>query len=228
MSSHYASAQVERQMRNWELARSQRPEPAPERPEVEEFVCLSRMVGIHSEPIAEALGLELGWPVFDREILDTMAGDDFYRKQIYEMMDENDVKWSGQFIHTFFDQRVVVNDYFHRLCETLLLLARRGRAVFVGRGADLILPADYGFRVRLTASLDQRVAWLAKGARMDPDAARGAIEHGERARGEYFGQHFQLEANDPARYDVTINLERFTADQVVETILAARQIRQRS
>ena len=227
MSSHPAAALVERQMRNWELARAQRPGPVPERPEVEEFLCLSRMVGIDSKRITDELGRKLRWPVFDREILDAMAGDDFHRKRIYEMMDESDVKWSGQVIHTFFDQRVVVNDYFHRLCETLLLLARRGHAVFVGRGADLILPSDYGFRVRLTASLDWRAAKLAEARKIEETVARAEIERVEHERGEYFGHHFKLEANDPARYDVTINLERFTPDQVVETILAARRIRQR-
>ncbi len=228
MSSHIASELVERQMRNWELARSQRPEPEAERPEVEDFICVSRMVGISSQKIAARLGEKLGWPIFEREVLETMAGDDFHRKRIYEMMDESDVHWSGQVIHTFYDNRFVVNDYFRRLSETLLLLARRSHAVFVGRGADLILPAEYGFRVRLTAGLDRRVAWLAKERGIDPAAARSEIERVERERGEYCGHHFRLEANDPARYDVTLNLARFTPGQAVAVILAAREIRQGS
>lgn len=229
MAHPSASELVEKQMRNWELARSQRPPaPAPKKHEVEDFVCLSRMVGIDGERIAERLGDELGWPVFDREVLEVMAGDDFYRKQIYASMDERDLGWSEQLIRSFFETRFVKNDYFHRLCETLLLLARKGNAVFLGRGADLILPAEHGFRARLTASLERRVAALAARRGITPAAARQEIEQIEHERGQFFGRHFQLDANDPTRYDITLNTERFTDDQIVATILAARRIYQRS
>lgn len=229
MSHPTATELVERQMRNWELARSQRPEaPAPEKHEVEDFVCLSRMPGVDGKRIAERISHELSWPVFDREILDLMAGDDFHRKQVYAAMDERDLAWSEQLIRSFLDARFARNDYFHRLCETLLLLARKGNAVFLGRGADLILPAERGFRVRLAASLEHRVAALAGRRRIPPAEARQEIERIEQERGRFFGQHFRLEANDPMRYDITLNVERFTEDQIVETILAARRIVQRS
>lgn len=222
-----ASEIVEKQMRNWELARAQRPEPpAPEKHEVEDFLCLSRMVGIDGRRIAERLGEELGWPVFDREVLEIMAGDDFYRKQVYAAMDERDLGWSEQLIRSFFDTRFARNDYFHRLCETFLLLIRKGSAVFLGRGADLILPAGHGFRVRLAASLERRVADLAERRGVTPAEARQEIEQIEHERGRFFGQHFRLDTNDPMRYDITLNMERFTDDQIVATILAARRIRQ--
>lgn len=229
MTTHHASKLVEKQMRNWELSRSQRlSEPPAKRKEVGDFLCLSRMAGIDSRQVAERLGEKLGWPVFDREILETMAGDDFARKQLYSQMDESDLNWSGQVITAFFDKHVLRNDYFRRLCETLLLLARKGNGVFVGRGADLILPAQLGFRVRLAASLDQRAGRLAEAAGIDAAEARHEIERLEQERARYFQHHFGVDASDPARYDVTINVERYPAEQTAELILAARRIRQGS
>ncbi|HQN40363.1 MAG TPA: hypothetical protein PLQ31_12655, partial [Thermoanaerobaculia bacterium] len=58
---------VERQMQFWELARAQRlATPVESRPEIEEFIAISRQAGIDGREIANALGERLGWPVFDR------------------------------------------------------------------------------------------------------------------------------------------------------------------
>ena len=132
---------VERQMRNWELGRDQRLDSTlPGTSRVEEFVCVSRQVGTAGEEVAQALGDRLGWPVFDREILDAMAGDDTVRRQIYESMDSRDLSWWEETLRSLMQSEFVRNDYFKKLTETLLSLARQGSCVFLGRGADLLLP----------------------------------------------------------------------------------------
>jgi len=83
---------VEKQMRNWELAKAQRlTVPEPRRAEVEDFIAISRSVGAGGNSVAVVLGEALGWPVFDKEILQTMAGDDAIRREIYASMDERDI-----------------------------------------------------------------------------------------------------------------------------------------
>ena len=117
---------VEKQMRNWELARSQRiSTPTPKQEEVEDFLCISRMVGVDDRQVAVLVGERLGWPVFDREILEAMAGDDDFRRQIYTSMDQRDLSWWEEALRSLMDRDFVRNDYFHRLCETLLSLALR-------------------------------------------------------------------------------------------------------
>ena len=218
---------VERQMRNWELARSQRLEvPEPKREEVEDFVSVSRRVGTPgTSEVATGLGKALGWPVFDKEILETMGGDDFYRKQIYANMDQRDLSWSEELMRSFFDRKFVRNDYFHRLCETLLSLARQAPAVFVGRGADLVLPADRGFRVRLIASYEARVDNLAADRGLTAKAAAAEIGRLEQARKKFLEHHFRLDPTTSARFDLAIHLERFTVEQAVEVILKARDLK---
>ncbi len=218
---------VERQMRNWELARAQRPEvPVPEKNEVEDFICVSRRVGTPgASEVAAALGKALGWPVFDKEVLETMGGDDFYRKQIYANMDQRDLSWSEELMRSFFDGKFVRNDYFHRLCDTLLSLARQAPSIFVGRGADLVLPADRGFRVRLIASHQARVDAVAAEKGLAAEAAEREIARLEQARHEFLQHHFRLDPATSTRFDLSIHLEKFTAEQAVEVILKARQVR---
>ena len=218
---------VERQMRNWELARSQRLEvPTPKRKEVEDFICVSRRVGTPgTSAVAAGIGEALGWPVFDKEILDAMGGDDFYRKQIYANMDQRDLSWSEELMRSFFDGKFVRNDYFHRLCETLLSLARQAPAVFVGRGADLVLPADRGFRVRLIASHQARVENLAADRGLTAKAAKVEIGRLEQERLKFLERHFRLDPSTSARFDLTVHLGRFTVEQAVEVILKARDLK---
>ena len=227
MSSNPMARVVERQMRNWEISRSQRlAVPEPKRQEVEDFVCLSRRVATPgAAEVAARLGEALGWPVFDKEILETMGGDDFFRRQLYANMDQRDLSWSEELLRSFFDDKFVRNDYFHRLCETLLSLARQGSAVFIGRGADLVLPADRGFRVRLIASWEARVAHLAAERGLQPAAAAKEIARLERERGKFLKHHFGLDPTTSARFDLAIHLERFDVDQAVELIVLARRVR---
>ena len=227
MSDSHVSQLIEKQMRNWELARAQKLEDLPEeaRPEVQDFVCVSRMVGVDGRAVAAELGKKLGWPVFDRELLDEMAGDSFNRKAIYSSMDERDLTWSEEIMRGFFETTFVKNDYFQRLCETVLLLARKGHTVFLGRGVDLVLPRRLGTRVRLTAPWKVRVASLAAQRGVDEAAAQAEIARVEEERTRFFERHFRVATEDPARYDLTLNMQSFTAAQAAELILKARELR---
>ncbi len=216
---------VEKQMRNWELARSQRlSRPTPRREETEDFLCLSRMVGVDAARVAELVGRRLGWPVFDREILDAMAGDDELRRTIYQSMDQRDLSWWEAALRPLLDAGFVRNDYYHRLCETLLSLARQGNSVFLGRGADLILPRQRGFRARLVAPLSSRIRRYAEEHGLSPERAADEIERIEGERARFLWNHFRVDANDPLRYDITINVERYPADQAADLILQARAL----
>ncbi|RMF79739.1 MAG: hypothetical protein D6744_08860, partial [Planctomycetota bacterium] len=87
---------IEKQIRNWEIARAQRRQTPTEDDSgqaVAPFVTISRMVGSGGTEIARRLGERLGWPVFDKDLLQKMAGDDRVRVRIYEAMDERDVGW---------------------------------------------------------------------------------------------------------------------------------------
>lgn len=216
---------VERQMRNWELGREQRSESQVGTGiRVEDFICVSRQVGTDGEDVAQGLGERLGWPVFDREILDAMAGDDAVRRQIYESMDERDLTWWEEALRSLMQSEFVRNDYFKKLSETLLSLARQGTCVFLGRGADLLLPDEVGFRVRLVAPAASRIEHIAALHQLTTIEAGQWVGRVESERRRFFRRHFGIEADDPVRHDMTINLARFSRSETIEMILRARSI----
>jgi cytidylate kinase len=217
---------LERQMTNWELARLQRLERAPDRSaEVEDFVTISRQVGVAAEEVAARLSERLGWPAFGKNLLEAMAGDEPVRRQIYESMDERDLGWWQEALRSLLDQDFNLNDYFHRLSETVLSLARQGSCIFVGRGCDLLLPQDLGFRVRLVAQFPDRLAHIEGELGLHGANARRNLERIEAARSEFVSHHYRADANDPTRHDLVLNLSRWSIEQAVDAILAARAVR---
>jgi cytidylate kinase len=218
---------VEKQMRNWELGHAQRVQPHADEaaPDVAEFVTISRAIGSGGSQVAELLGERLGWPVFDREILQAMAGDDQVRTRLYEHMDERDHNWLDATVRWLIGGELRKDDYFYRLTETVLTLARKGPGVFLGRGGDLILPRDRGLRVRVTASPEQRAEALAKRTDSTPALARAEVERIDQERAEFRRHRFGKDANDLTRHDLAINLDRFTVEQAVGLIVAAMSAR---
>jgi len=218
---------VERQMRNWELARAQRlePEPGLHPPEVVDFVTLSRAVASGGTEVATLLGERLGWPVFDKEILRAMAGDDQVRAKIYEALDERDVSWLEATLRVLIRGEFHKDDYFHRLTETILALARRGPAIFLGRAADLILPRDRGLRVRIIGSLERRAERFAVQNNITTSLALAEIERLDRERADFRRSHFGPHANDVTCYDLMLNLDRLRIEEAVDLILLALRMR---
>jgi cytidylate kinase len=214
---------VERQMRNWELARAQRLDvPEPQRGEVEDFITISRQVGVGATEVSLGLASSLNWPRFDRELLRAMAGNDEVRRRVYESMDERDVGWFENVYRSIADRTSDETGYFHRLTLTVLSLARQGSGVYLGRGVDLMLPRHLGFRVRLIGSFDWRGARFAERHDLPIKKAREEVKRIDHERAEFVRNHFDVDVEDPLRYDLTLNVERYSASQVVEVILAAR------
>lgn len=219
---------VDKQMRNWELSRAQhaaqRPASGPHG--VIDFVAISRTIGSGGREVATLLGERLGWPMFDREILHAMAGDDDVRARLYEQMDERDVGWLEDTVRWLIKGELPKDDYFCRLTETVLVLARQGHAVFLGRGADLILPRDRGLRMRIIAPLEQRAQVFAQVNNVSEALARAEVERIDRQRLDFRRRHFGSHANDPTRHDLIISMAQFTVEQAVEIILTALRLRE--
>jgi len=214
---------VDRQLRNWEMQRTRRSHvDKPRRPEVEDFITVSREVGAGASEIAAALAARLKWPRFDKEILQAMAGDDVTRHKVYESLDEYDLSWWEEAFRSVTDPEFIRNDYFRRLVKTMLSLARQGSAVFVGRGADLMLPPNLGFRVRIVAPIAMRLQRFADRHGMTLNQAGEIVTRIDRERADFVRHHFRVDINDPTRCDLTLNMEHFSIDQAVEAILAVR------
>ena len=106
----------------------------------------------------------------------------------------------------------------------MLSLARKGCAIFLGRGVDRILPLDRGLRVRLVAPLEYRIQRLAELRGLTLEQSRDEVARIERERGDFIKSRYQIHVDEPTRFDVTVNMAKFDDDQAIDLILAARKL----
>lgn len=185
-------------------------------------IALSREVGARGTSVARELGRRLNWPVYDHELLEQLAKDLHVGVKLLEDADEKPGSWLKECVEAFAAVPTVTETrYFRQLLRTLLSLGARGECVIVGRGAAQLLPAATSLRVRLLASLEDRIAVVSRERGLSqPEAAR-YVETTDRERIRFIKDHFQKDPTDPQHYDLVLNSSRFSVVECVELILEA-------
>ncbi|MFA5864958.1 MAG: cytidylate kinase-like family protein [Phycisphaerae bacterium] len=220
---------IERQMRNWSLLREQGAKNISTGPACQKlrfYITLSRESGCGTDPIVEKLAERTGFQKFDREILDYMVKRDDVRRRLYETLDNHTLGWiEGICSSLSFGPTVDETGYFLRLSRAVLAVCLNTHAIIVGRGANFILPRQCGLAVRLVAPYDYRLETFAKRMDLDHNTARDQMELIDQNRSQFIENHFGKYAYDPRRYDLVVNVSRFSPDTVVDIIVTALQVR---
>ena len=175
-------------------------------------VAVSREAGIDAGAYARAIGEQLGWPVWDHELLELVASRLGLNVSALEALDERHISRIQESVEAFLALHAVSQHTFvHHLRESMMDLAARGSCIIVGRGAPHILPPKTTLRVRLIAPLEQRIAAFRKQMGIANTAhAAGQLEKIDRERARFVREHFHKDPLDPAAYDVVLNISRFS------------------
>lgn len=184
-------------------------------------IALSRQVGTPGHEVADVLGQQLKWPVYDHQILERLAEEMRVSVRQLEEADEKPGNWLAEWAEVL-SGAPSVNElvYARRLRKLLTSIAEMGPCVIVGRGAAHLLPVASTLRVRFVAPLRDRVAAVARDRGLDADAAERYVEEAGANREQFIRDHFHVDTADPANYDLVLNTSRFSTDQCVEQITA--------
>ena len=226
MSEHKTSSErmaevVTRARRRW--MQQQMPEPAeavaPLAPRAF-TIAISREAGANGSAAGRLLGERLGWPVYDYELVERIAGDMGLRSELLENVDEKRMSWLQEFAESFSSQSSVTESaYVHHLVETLLTLALHGECIIVGRGANVVLPPETTLRVRLVAPLSGRIATVRKRRNLSFEEGQRWVEKTDRGRSAFIKDHFHKAADDPYLHDLVLNTSRFALEECAEIII---------
>ncbi len=189
------------------------------------FLTISRVVGSLGDRVAEELAHRLGWHVYDREIVDAIAEDSRVRQNLVEELDErsqNLVHDTVQrFLHMAEGHSFGIQEYHEALLKTLALLAARGKAVLVGRGANFVLHgAGCGIHVRITADQDVRIQRMAREWNTTAENARRKLQQTDKDRRDFIRQHFRQNPDDPRFYDAVFRTDVLSVQEVADAVLA--------
>lgn len=180
---------------------------------------ISRQLGSGGRVLAGKVGERLDWSVWDAGIVDRIAEDAGLRRELVEDLDERIKSDLHSAMAELFGREILDSLTFkRRLVETILSIARGGRCIFVGRGANFALPQ--AFHVRVCAPEDVRLRNLMQFDKLTEEVARKRIRSVERERAKFIRKHFRCEnIGDPLLYDLVINTGRCSLDAAAEVIV---------
>jgi hypothetical protein len=194
-------------------------ETVPARPVT---IALSREAGANGSLIARAVAARLGWPVYDRELLEHIGKEMGLQSELLESVDEKCSNWLSTCFEGFSLQPgVAESGYVRHLAKTLLSLSAHGACVIVGRGAAQILPAETTLRVRLVAPVADRIEVICKRRGLSREEAARWIEKTDRERVSFVRDHFHKDATSAVPYDLTLNTARLSIEACADLIVEA-------
>jgi hypothetical protein len=185
-------------------------------------IALSRQAGSRGAEIARAVGAQLGWPVYDHELLDLIAETKGVNHRLLEYLDERYVGWLEETVRSFCTREGGRDGvYIKAMVELLASLGKAGHCIIVGRGAPHILPAETTLRVRVIAPRASRVANVQKSQGLSAAEAERWVDQHERERLRFTDRCFQVNAADPLLYDLVLNSNRLSIKTCTALIVQA-------
>jgi cytidylate kinase len=219
---------IERQHKLWDLRRALADEggaaAAREYANLREgpWVTFSVQAGTAGLEIAGAVAANLGWQVFDREILSTIAEHGDLRERVVARHDDQPVSRLADYVaHLIVPGHLPHIGYEVELIRTIAAIGRQGRAVLVGRGANWVLDPHFGLRVRVVAPRDARVRAIAAAAGLDDTSAGRRTDEYDAVKAGFIRQVYRREIDDPLGYDLVLNLATIGTAGGIEVVLAA-------
>ncbi|MFH1680577.1 MAG: cytidylate kinase-like family protein [Candidatus Eisenbacteria bacterium] len=176
--------------------------------------------------VANKLAAKLGWNLYDRELIESLAADVKVGCRTIEEMDENVFqyvqKWASEvFLPAYGGQAA----YMKALIRVLLSIVKEGNAIVVGRGAHVLILPHRRLAVRLIAPLPIRVENYVRRFGATREEAQERIVAEDRRRKEFLSRNFQTDIDDPLGYDLVVNtadMDPNTIQQVIQAALRSR------
>ena len=176
--------------------------------------------------VAQKIAEQLEFDYFNRDIVEKIAKTAKIRGTVVNSLEKERLTGVKDFISSLVeDQYLHPDTYLRHLLVVINTIAKHGRAVIVGRGANFILPADDIFAVRVIAPLKKRIREVALTHRAPIEVAKRRVIQRESRRKAFVRHSFNAEISDPIHYDLTINTGKMSIDAAVQAVIGAAMAR---
>lgn len=201
----------------------------PVEPRVRPFITISRQAGAGGHRLAEALietfaaqdDVELfgGWQVFDRKLCEIVAANPVYSNSMESLLAEEyqprTQDFFQQILSSTVDQDVLAKEVF----RVVGAVASIGKSIVVGRaGSEVTRELDTGISVRIVAPEEDRIKGVMAFYSLDERAAREQARRLDTSRARLLKSHFQVDIDDPTRYDATWNTGQTPVPVIAECV----------
>ncbi len=208
----------------------------PKFPETSEgpFVTISREAGAGAARLAQTLAERLNrevprrweWTVFGANLIEAMLRANRLSPDIATFLPEGRVSEINALIGEIMGAHPNLWELVQKTKELTRQLARKGGAIFVGRGAAFSTAGvANGVHVRLVASTEFRAQATAERLRLSLEDAAAHNAREDASRRAYVKANFDAYGPDPKAYDYVINTGRVSLDEATDLIVSAVRTR---
>ncbi len=178
------------------------------------LITISREYGAKGARLAKFMGDKSGYDVWDKNILQEIANDLNSDKKILESLDERRQEIVEDTVSVFLNNVHTNVNYLRSLVRVIRSIEEHGKAIVVGRGANYICQNPYSLHVRIVSPLKARVADYSDRKQISKAEAKEIITQKDRERSEFIKRNFNKDVNKASDYDLLINSEVFSLEQM--------------
>jgi len=179
------------------------------------FVTVSEMLGTGGERIAKEVANELQYSYYGEEELFKAAEAMGFLLDVRNL-DER----SPAFFEKFFSEKPKV--YLDRLQSVILEVAKKGNAVFFGRGSQLLLNSfDCALHALVTGSLEKRIGRVMNANRVEREVAERIVRHSDHDKRGFVRFAYDEDWLNPQLYDLILNTDILSIGSAVRIIVDA-------
>jgi cytidylate kinase len=197
-------------------------------------VTISRDYGSGASEIASRLAKRLEWQVIDHDMVERVASAMGTSQEEAEAHDEHTEGALGHVLNSLLylnpaytvyapPEAVLSDEAYCVAVERIVRLAVAQRhVVIVGRGSQVLLAKRRDvLRVRVIASLEQRIANVMGREGLDEEAAVSLIRKFDHERARYLEARYHRNPEDAYMYDLILNISSFDPASAVNVICLA-------
>lgn len=183
-------------------------------------VTISRRMGSGARIVAQKLSEELGWSLWDKDLVNAMAENAQVSQKVVRAFDEHTLSEIELFAHGMFgDSEMAGFIYPRHLARAVKSIAKLGDAIILGRGANLLLPDS--LKVRIDASDERRIENMMRYEDLTHDQAVARLHESDRDREHFLTSVYGKERVEHPVYDLTIWMDHISNDAAVRMIKVA-------
>ena len=215
---------IEEQINSWKytnmVARS-RPSTQSKYP----IITISREFGARGAALGEYLGEIIGFKVWDKELLQSIAEEMGEGLRTIESLDERRMQMVEDTISGFLVNIPTNMTYLRSLIRVVKTIETYGNGIIVGRGANYICRNPGALHIRIVSSINKRAIDFAQRENISVEDARYIIEKKDREREVFIKKNFHKNIAEPKDYHLILNSDVFTVDQMASIAITAYQKR---
>lgn len=217
---------IKNQIQIWEDSKKEivnQTEPKP-------FITISREYGCTINPTVLALTEALNdleedkeWHAYDKDLLSKIHEDREVNEMLLQTIDTEKRNEMTELMRNMLTDYPPQVSAHIELIKTIRTLAIQGRKIFVGR-AGVVITRDMkeGLHLRMIAPLNYRINRVMEMQGIkDRHEAEKLVKKQDVTRHEFMTQYVKFDAHNPASYDLTVNVERFSSEEIVELVIGA-------